>query len=78
MSDLPQAIFVVDAVRDEIAVKEAKSLGIPVYGICDTNADPDHFTTLIPANDDAVASVKIILETVQGVLGSGASCCRKS
>jgi small subunit ribosomal protein S2 len=68
MTGLPDAIFVVDAVRDVIAVREAKTCGIPVFGLCDSNADPDHFTVPIPANDDAVHSVKLLLRTVQSAL----------
>lgn len=64
MSGLPDALFVVDAMRDHVAVLEAKKLGIPVYGICDSNADPDEFTACVPANDDAVRSLQIILDTV--------------
>jgi len=68
MTGLPDSLFVVDAVRDVIAVREARKIGIPVYGICDSNADPDFFTVPIPANDDAVNSVKIILDTVKAAL----------
>lgn len=68
MTGLPDAIFVFDAVQDVIAVREARKIGIPVYGICDSNADPDFFTIPIPANDDAVNSVKIILDTVKAAL----------
>lgn len=68
MHGLPNALFVVDAVRDHVAVLEAKKLGIPVYGICDSNADPDEFTVCIPANDDALKSITIILATVKDVL----------
>lgn len=68
MSGLPDALFVVDAVRDHVAVLEAKKLGIPVYGICDSNADPDEFTSCIPANDDAVRSLELILSTVSETL----------
>ncbi len=60
----PHALFVVDAVRDHVAVLEAKKMGIPVFGICDTNADPDEFTSFVPANDDAVKSIEIILKTI--------------
>jgi small subunit ribosomal protein S2 len=70
MTGLPDALFVVDAIRDGIAVREAKTMGIPVYGICDSNADPHAFTIPIPANDDAVHSVRLILETVKGALAS--------
>lgn len=68
LTGLPQAIFVVDAVRDHVAVLEAKMMGIPVFGICDSNANPDEFTACIPANDDAVRSIKIILETIEQAL----------
>jgi len=69
MTGMPDAIVVVDAVRDHIAVLEARKMKIPVYGICDSNADPDLFTIPIPCNDDAVNSVKIILNTMQEELG---------
>lgn len=70
MTGLPDAMFVVDAVRDHVAVLEAKKIGIPVFGICDTNADPDNFKVFIPANDDAVKSIQIILTTIQTELSS--------
>ncbi len=73
MTKLPDAIFVVDALRDKIAVKEANVAGIPVFGICDSMSDPDSFTVAVPANDDASASVKLILKTVQDVLQEAAS-----
>lgn len=65
MKGLPDAVFIVDAVRDYVAVLEAKKLRIPVYGICDSNADPDNFKIFIPANDDAVKSIEMILTTVE-------------
>lgn len=68
MTALPDAVFVVDALRDVIAVREARTIGAPVFGICDSNADPDYFTIPIPANDDAVNSVKLILETIKQTL----------
>lgn len=60
----PDAVFVVDAVRDCVATAEANKLGIPVYGICDSNANPKDFTEFIPANDDAIKSLQLILDTV--------------
>lgn len=69
MKELPAAIFVIDAVRDHVAVKEAKSLGIGVYGMCDSNANPDDFTIFIPANDDAVKSITLIVRTIESALG---------
>ncbi len=71
MKGLPDALFVIDAVRDHVAVLEARKLGIPVYGICDSNADPDNFKVFIPANDDAVKSIELILNTIEAEL-SGA------
>lgn len=73
LSGPPQALFVVDAVRDHVAVLEAKTVGIPVFGICDSNADPDLFTSFVPANDDAVRSIAIILETVEKALHAAGS-----
>src|SRR3989338_9083743 len=68
MKGLPDALFVVDAVRDRVAVMEAKKIGLPVYGICDSNADPDDFKIFILANDDAVKSIELILQTVENEL----------
>ncbi|PIR49239.1 30S ribosomal protein S2 [Candidatus Peregrinibacteria bacterium CG10_big_fil_rev_8_21_14_0_10_55_24] len=68
MRDLPDAVFVVDAMRNHVTVLEAKKLKIPVYGICDSIANPDEFTAFIPANDDAVSSLSIILETITSQL----------
>lgn len=69
MTQLPDAVFIVDAVRDNVAVREARKLGLPLYGICDSNADPTDFTLCIPANDDALKSVTIILEAIKNALG---------
>ena len=71
VNKLPDALFVVDAVRDQVAVHEAKVLKIPVYGICDSNADPDFFTLLIPANDDSVRCITLLLNTVEKYLLEG-------
>lgn len=64
MEKLPEAIFVVDGVSDNISVKESNSLGIKVFGICDSNADPTTFDYPVPANDDGIKSIKLISETV--------------
>ncbi len=61
LSRLPSAIFVVDVMKEHIAVKEAQRLGIPVFGIVDTNSNPNGIDFLIPANDDATKSVDVIL-----------------
>ena len=71
MTGLPNALFVVDAVRDHVAVLEAKKLGIPVFGICDSNANPDDFAVCIPANDDAVKAIALVLTTIMNSLADG-------
>ena len=60
MKKVPDAIFVVDTNREQLAIKEAKRLGIPVVGTLDTNCDPDDVEYGIPANDDAIRSVKLL------------------
>ena len=62
MSKLPSAIFVVDIKKEDIAVKEAKRLNIPVFAIVDTNCDPDDINYLVPANDDAVKTIELIVK----------------
>ena len=60
MKKLPDAVFVVDPIEDANAVAEAKKLGIPVFGIVDTNCDPDVVDYAIPGNDDAIRSIRIV------------------
>lgn len=60
MYKLPQAMFIVDPSKEEIAIKEARKLHIPVFGIVDTNCDPDMVDYVIPGNDDAIRAVKLI------------------
>lgn len=60
MKSLPSAIFIVDPKREKIAVDEATRLGIPVIAMCDTNCDPDGLDFIIPGNDDAIRSIKLI------------------
>ena len=60
MNKLPQAIYIVDPSKEEIAIREARKLNIPVFGIVDTNCDPDMVDYVIPANDDAIRAVKLI------------------
>ncbi|MDR0422698.1 MAG: 30S ribosomal protein S2 [Proteiniphilum sp.] len=62
LTRLPSAIFVVDVMKEQIAVKEAERLGIPVFGIVDTNSDPSNIDFVIPANDDAAKAIDLILE----------------
>jgi len=61
MKTVPEAIFVIDPVKEKNAILEARILGIPVFGIVDTNCDPDLVDVIIPANDDAIRSVKLIV-----------------
>ena len=60
MKELPGALFVVDPRKENIAVTEARILGIPIVGIVDTNCDPDEIDYVIPGNDDAIRAVKLI------------------
>ncbi|MCX5681640.1 MAG: 30S ribosomal protein S2 [Candidatus Omnitrophica bacterium] len=64
MKDLPQAMFVIDPKKEEIAVSEARKLNIPVVAIIDTNCDPDMVDYPIPANDDALKSIRLILSII--------------
>lgn len=60
----PDALFIVDTHREIVAVKEARQVGIPIVGIVDTNSDPDLVDYVIPANDDAVRSIKFIVSNI--------------
>ena len=60
MDKLPKAMFIIDAKKEDIAVKEAKTLGIPVVALVDTNSDPDKIAYVIPGNDDAIRSIKLV------------------
>lgn len=73
MEKLPEAIFVLDIKKDSLAVKEARMKGIKVIGIADTNVDPTLADYPIPANDDAISSVKYILEKVKDAIMRGKS-----
>lgn len=71
MKALPSALFVVDVLKEHIAVAEANRLGIPVFGIVDTNSNPENVDFVIPANDDASKSIDIILNTVCEAINEG-------
>ncbi len=71
MNKMPKAIFVVDALNEKNAILEAKKLGIKVLGIADTDADPDVFDTFMPANDDAIKSVDLILSKMSQAVIEG-------
>jgi small subunit ribosomal protein S2 len=67
----PSAIWVVDPLREHLAIDEAKKLGIPVIGILDTNADPDDFAYPIPGNDDAIRSVALLTKVIADAVAEG-------
>ena len=71
MKGLPDAIFVVDVKYEKIAVLEAKKMGIPVIGVVDTNSDPDGIDTIIPANDDAIRSIRLITKVIADACARG-------
>jgi small subunit ribosomal protein S2 len=64
MTKLPSALFVVDPRKERIAISEARSLGIPIVAIVDTNCDPDEIDYIIPGNDDAIRAVKLITSVI--------------
>lgn len=71
LNRLPSALFVVDVMKEHIAVAEANRLGIPVFAIVDTNSNPNNIDFVIPANDDASKSIDIILSTVCEAMNEG-------
>jgi small subunit ribosomal protein S2 len=71
MNRLPTLVFVIDPRREAIAVKEANRLGIPVVGLVDTNCDPDPITHVIPGNDDAIRSIRLMAATVANAIAEG-------
>ena len=73
MRGLPDLIFVVDQAKEEIAIKEANNLGIPVFAIVDTNSDPDGVDFVIPGNDDAIRAVSLYLSAVAATVREGRS-----
>lgn len=76
MPTLPAAVFVVDILRDDIAVAEANKLGIPTVAICDTNSNPELITYPIAGNDDAVKTISLITEHIAGAASRGAEIYR--
>ena len=71
LTRLPSALFIVDVLKEQIAVREANRLGIPVFAIVDTNSNPDNIDYVIPANDDANKSVEVILEACCAAIAEG-------
>lgn len=73
MGGLPDAIFVVDVQHEHIAVSEANKLGIPVFGVVDTNSDPDGVDYVIPGNDDAIRAIRLYVSAVADAIAQGQS-----
>jgi small subunit ribosomal protein S2 len=71
MTRLPGALLVVDVKKEAIAVKEARRLNIPVFAIVDTNCDPDDIDYVVPANDDAIKSVQVIMKVIADAILEG-------
>ena len=71
LTRLPSSLFVVDVMKEHIAVREANRLGIPVFAMVDTNSDPTNIDFVIPANDDATKSIEVILNAVCGAVAEG-------
>jgi len=71
MDKLPKAIFVIDSKKEDIAVKEARILGIPVVGLVDTNSNPDIIDYIIPGNDDAIRSIKLVTNVIANSVAEG-------
>ena len=71
LNRLPSALFVIDVMKEHIAVAEANRLGIPVFAMVDTNSNPNNVDFVIPANDDASKSIELILDTVCAAMAEG-------
>jgi small subunit ribosomal protein S2 len=71
MTRLPGALFIVDTMREHIAVKEAQKLNIPIFAMVDTNSDPRPINYVIPSNDDASKSIQVILTEVTNAIAAG-------
>ncbi|CAL4321099.1 30S ribosomal protein S2 [Buchnera aphidicola (Eriosoma lanigerum)] len=68
MGGLPDAVFIIDADHEHIAVKEANNLGIPVFAVVDTNSNPDGVDFIIPGNDDSVRAINLYLTSITSVI----------
>ncbi len=71
MTRIPDAIFVVDPKKEHICIQEARALGITLFGICDTNCDPEELDYVIPGNDDAIRAVKLIVSKMADAIIEG-------
>jgi small subunit ribosomal protein S2 len=73
LTRLPAALFIVDVLKEKIAVREAQRLGIPVFAMVDTNSEPEGIDFVIPANDDASQSISLIVQTMTDAIREGLS-----
>jgi small subunit ribosomal protein S2 len=73
LTRLPAALFIVDVLKEKIAVREAKRLGIPVFAMVDTNSEPEGIDFVIPANDDASQSISLIIGVMTDAIREGLS-----
>ncbi len=78
MNKLPDALFVIDTGHEDIAVSEARKLGIPVIGVVDTNNDPDHIDYVIPGNDDAIRAVQLYVQGASAAILEGRAAAAAS
>jgi small subunit ribosomal protein S2 len=74
MKKVPEAVIIVDPTKELNAIKEARRLNIPVFGLVDTNCDPDNVDYVIPANDDAIRSVKLVLGVLNNAVAEVTGC----
>jgi small subunit ribosomal protein S2 len=78
MNKLPGAIFIIDIKKESIAVKEALRLNIPLFAITDTNVDPDPINHIIPANDDAVKTIELIMKVMADAVIEGSQKAKEN
>ena len=71
MNGRPDLMFVIDTIKEQLAVKEANRLGIPVVAICDSNSNPDNINYVIPGNDDAIRAITLYCDLVAGAILDG-------
>jgi small subunit ribosomal protein S2 len=76
MRGLPDAVFIIDLRKEQLAVREARRLGIPIVGLVDTNADPDEADYVIPGNDDAIRSCSLIARVIADAIAAGRAQAR--
>jgi small subunit ribosomal protein S2 len=71
MNGRPDIMFVIDTPKENLAIQEAKKLGIPVVAICDSNANPDGITYPVPGNDDALRAINLYCDLISGAVLDG-------